>query len=82
MTAEALATLLRDCVADGAQVRTSELDRRALGHDASHFLLTPAAIVAPRDAEEVARLLRATAAAGIGLTFRSGGTSLSGQAGT
>ena len=63
-------------------MRTSELDRRALGHDASHFLLTPAAIVAPRDAEEVARLLRATAAAGIGLTFRSGGTSLSGQAGT
>ncbi len=82
MTPEALATMLRGCVADGGQVRTSELDRRALGHDASHFLLTPAAIVAPRDAEEVARLLRATAAAGIGLTFRSGGTSLSGQAGT
>jgi D-lactate dehydrogenase len=82
MTPEALATMLRGCVADGAQVRTSELDRRALGHDASHFLLTPAAIVAPRDAEEVARLLRATTAAGIGLTFRSGGTSLSGQAGT
>ena len=82
LTPETLATLLRGCVADGSQVRMAELDRRALAHDASHFLLTPAAIVAPRDADEVARLLRATTAAGIGLTFRSGGTSLSGQAGT
>ena len=58
LTPEALATLLRGCVADGAQVRTSELDRRALAHDASHFLLTPQAVVAPRDAAEVGRLLR------------------------
>ena len=79
---ESLAALLAGCVADPAQVRMTELDRRALSHDASHFLLLPSAIVAPRDADEVARLLRATAGAGIGLTFRSGGTSLSGQAGT
>ncbi|MFT4110298.1 FAD-binding and (Fe-S)-binding domain-containing protein [Propionicimonas sp.] len=79
---DALAGLLAGCVADASQIRTAELDRRALAHDASHFLLLPSAIVAPRDAEEVARLLRATAAAGIPLTFRSGGTSLSGQAGT
>ena len=79
---ESLAALLAGCVADPAQVRMPELDRRALSHDASHFLLLPSAIVAPRDADEVARLLRATAGAGIGLTFRSGGTSLSGQAGT
>ncbi len=82
LTQTELTTLLAGCVGDPAQVRTAEIDRRALAHDASHFLLTPAAIVAPRDADEVARLLRATAAAGIGLTFRSGGTSLSGQAGT
>jgi D-lactate dehydrogenase len=81
-TGQALADLLAGCVAAPSQVRTGELDRRALAHDASHFLLLPSAIVAPRDADEVARLLRATAAAGIGLTFRSGGTSLSGQAGT
>ena len=74
-----LAALLRGCVAEPDQLRLGELDRRALAHDASHFLLLPAAVVAPRDAEEVGRLLRATAAAGIGLTFRSGGTSLSGQ---
>ena len=82
LTERELSTLLAGCVADPAQIRTRELDRRALAHDASHFLLLPAAVVAPRDADEVARLLRATAAAGIGLTFRSGGTSLSGQAGT
>ena len=77
-----LAGLLANCVADASQIRTSELDRRAMAHDASHFLLLPSAVVAPRDADEVARLLRATAAAGVPLTFRSGGTSLSGQAGT
>ena len=82
LTLERLSALLAGCVADPAQIRTSELDRRALSHDASHFLLLPSAIVAPRNADEVARLLRATTAAGIGLTFRSGGTSLSGQAGT
>jgi len=36
--------------------------------------------VAPRDAGQVSALLRATAAQGVPLTFRSGGTSLSGQA--
>jgi D-lactate dehydrogenase len=78
----ALQSMLLGCVREPDQVRISELDRRALSHDASHFLLVPQAIVAPRDADEVAKLLRATASAGIDLTFRSGGTSLSGQAGT
>ena len=77
-----VASLLADCVADPGQVRTAELDRRALAHDASHFLLLPTAVVAPRNSDEVARLLRATSAAGVNLTFRSGGTSLSGQAST
>ena len=74
--------LLESCGFEASQIRTSELHRRALAHDASHFILVPSAIVAPRTAEEVARLLRATSAAGVPLTFRSGGTSLSGQAGT
>ena len=77
-----LRALLERCVADPARVRTDDLSRHALAHDASHVLLLPTAVVAPRDADEVGRLLRATASAGIPLTFRSGGTSLSGQAGT
>ena len=64
------------------QVLTSPIDIRARSHDASHFLLCPRAVVVPRDAADVARLLRACAEVGAGVTFRSGGTSLSGQAGT
>jgi hypothetical protein len=55
-------------------------DRLGFAHDASHYLLVPQAVVTPRDAAQVAALLRVSAARGMPLTFRSGGTSLSGQA--
>jgi D-lactate dehydrogenase len=58
------------------EVRTRAIDRYGMAHDASHYLLIPEAVVAPADADQVAALLRAGGA----LTFRSGGTSLSGQA--
>lgn len=74
--------LLASCGFDPSQIRSSELHRRALAHDASHLILVPSAVVAPKTADQVARLLRATAEAGVPLTFRSGGTSLSGQAAT
>ena len=64
------------------QVLTTPIDCRARAHDASHFLLYPRAVAVPHTADEVARLLRGCAEAGLGVTFRSGGTSLSGQAGT
>ena len=64
------------------QVSHRAIDRLAMAHDASHYLLTPRAVVTPTSAEQVARLLRAAAVNGVPLTFRSGGTSLSGQAGT
>jgi D-lactate dehydrogenase len=66
-------------VADPAQVRTRALDLHAGAHDASHFLLIPQAVVFAGNADEVGALLRASAAQGVPLTFRSGGTSLSGQ---
>ncbi|RYV52771.1 FAD-binding and (Fe-S)-binding domain-containing protein [Pengzhenrongella frigida] len=75
-----LSTALRTAVADPTQVRTRALDLHAGAHDASHFLLIPQAVVVAADADEVGRLLRASAAQGVPLTFRSGGTSLSGQA--
>ena len=71
---------LRSAVGDPDQVRDRELDRYALAHDASHFLLLPAAVATPRDAGEVAGLLQSSARHGVPLTLRSGGTSLSGQA--
>ncbi|MHA6794329.1 FAD-binding and (Fe-S)-binding domain-containing protein [Pseudonocardia bannensis] len=68
------------CAGDAARVRTRLIDRVALAHDASHYLLTPSAVVTARDAGHVGELMRACAARGTPLTFRSGGTSLSGQA--
>ena len=50
---ESLTTLLAGCVGEPTQIRMAEIDRRAMAHDASHFLLLPSAIVAPRDADEV-----------------------------
>ena len=43
-------------------------------------MLTPQAVVVPRDAAEVGRLFARRRRTGVPLTFRSGGTSLSGQA--
>ncbi|TFD55106.1 FAD-binding oxidoreductase [Cryobacterium frigoriphilum] len=76
----ALLDSLRTAVADPTRVKTRAIDRHANAHDASHFLLIPQAVVVAQDAGEVGRLLRASAAQGVALTFRSGGTSLSGQA--
>ena len=67
---------------DQRQVFTAPIVVRTKAHDASHFLLYPQAVVVPRNADDVAHLLAGCAAAGLGVTFRSGGTSLSGQAGT
>ncbi|MBD8061943.1 FAD-binding and (Fe-S)-binding domain-containing protein [Oceanitalea stevensii] len=61
---------------------TRETDRARLAHDASHYLLRPRAVVTATSVEQVAAVM---AAAGrspvpVPLTFRAGGTSLSGQA--
>ncbi len=73
---DVLAALER-AVPGGVLARAS--DRLRMAHDASHYLLTPQAVVVPRDADQVGALLRAGAALGVPLTFRAGGTSLSGQ---
>ena len=61
---------------------TRETDRARLAHDASHYLLRPSAVVTATSVEQIAAVM---AAAGrspvpVPLTFRAGGTSLSGQA--
>jgi D-lactate dehydrogenase len=68
---------LEEAVPGGVRSRAS--DRLAMAHDASHYLLTPQAVVTPTGAGQVAALLRVSARHGVPLTFRSGGTSLSGQ---
>ncbi|MCL8026864.1 FAD-binding and (Fe-S)-binding domain-containing protein [Nocardioides bruguierae] len=58
------------------------LDRVTAAADASHYLLQPQALVTTSAEADVVRLLAACTAERLPLTFRSGGTSLSGQAGT
>ncbi len=79
-TAPALLAALAS--ASPAGVRARAIDRLAYAHDASHIILTPQAVVVARDAAEVGALFRVAAEHRVPLTFRSGGTSLSGQAGT
>ena len=55
-------------------------DRYKLAHDASHYLLVPSGVATPRGVDEVAALLRSAGELGQPVTFRAGGTSLSGQA--
>ena len=56
--------------------------RHALAHDASHYLLLPEAVTAPDSEAQVIALLRRATAERQPVTFRSAGTSLSGQAQT
>ena len=77
MTTKALLTALESAVPDG--ISNEFFDRRAMASDASHYLLTPSVIVRPTSANQVGDLFRISHEHGIGLTFRSGGTSLSGQ---
>ncbi|MGH3703153.1 MAG: FAD-binding and (Fe-S)-binding domain-containing protein [Agromyces sp.] len=65
---------------DAVSVRAS--DRLATAHDASHYLLTPMAVVRPKDVDGVATVLAVSASHRTAISFRSGGTSLSGQAST
>lgn len=69
-----------DQVSDAGRVSTRAIDRVAYASDASHFHFTPNAVITAADAAEVAAILRAASANRSGVTFRSGGTSLSGQA--
>ncbi len=79
MSTPSFLTELRAWAGEPDQVREDALTRHAHAHDASHFLLLPSAVVAPRSGAEVGRLLELSRRHGVPLTFRSGGTSLSGQ---
>lgn len=50
-----------------------------MANDASHYLLIPKSVATPKSLEEISALLRKHFESGKPLTFRSGGTSLSGQ---
>lgn len=79
-SADHLGELLRQAVTNPDDVSTDALDRIALAVDASHYLMTPQAVVRARSAHDVSAAIAAARSAGVPLTLRSGGTSLSGQA--
>lgn len=70
----------RDRSAPGYELRTDLLSRVAHAHDASHYLLRPEVVVRAHDRVGVGAALREARRRGLPVTFRSGGTSLSGQA--
>jgi D-lactate dehydrogenase len=63
----------------GDRLRTSLVDRLARSSDASLYRLVPQAVLRPRGVDEVRKVLGFAAESGRHLTFRGGGTSLSGQ---
>ncbi len=69
-------------LAGSVAVSRRAIDRYAYAHDASHYQFVPDAVATPTNAAQVAALFRAAKANSRTLTFRAGGTSLSGQAGT
>ncbi len=82
LSERALGAALGAALPGAGSVSTSAFDRVIAAVDASHYLLTPRAVVTPKDADDVAALFAYATASGEPLTFRSGGTSLSGQAST
>ena len=75
-------TLIEDLykIFDKSQVKSSELYREVYSRDASYFNIKPQVIVRPNSVEQVIKLIKHSVQSGDGITFRSGGTSLSGQA--
>jgi len=65
---------------DPAQVLTRPIDRIAFASDASLYRLVPRAVAQPATIDEVQKLFEYSRNKKIPLTFRAGGTSLSGQA--
>ncbi|MCB9319607.1 MAG: FAD-binding oxidoreductase [Lewinellaceae bacterium] len=61
------------------RVKTRLIDRYAYASDASHFYLLPEAVVQPITVDEVKSLFRISHQLKVPMTFRAGGTSLSGQ---
>ena len=72
---------LRNSLGEDA-VRDQPIDIHAAAHDASHYLLMPRAVVRAEDTQQVSDILAIANSAAQPVTFRSGGTSLCGQAST
>ena len=61
------------------RVKARMIDRFAYASDASHFYLVPKAVIQPLSIEEIQKVFEFSRRENQSLTFRAGGTSLSGQ---
>ena len=61
------------------QISDQLFDRVSIANDASHYLLTPTLVAKPKTAQQISEIFKITQKHDFGITFRSGGTSLSGQ---
>lgn len=61
-------------------VKDGGIWRGVYGRDASYYGIEPECVVRPRSAEEVEKIIKYASESGKHITFRSGGTSLCGQA--
>ena len=82
LTPKPLATQLHAALPRAGAVTTRVFDRVVSAVDASHYLLTPDAVLVPNSIAEIADILSFATRTSRPVTFRSGGTSLSGQAST
>lgn len=78
MNDAAITTLLQRCGTEW--ISTRWIDRLVMSRDASLYRLVPQAVARPRSIDDVLMLLRTCRELGLHLTFRTAGTSLSGQA--
>ena len=60
-------------------ISTRDIDRYRTSSDASHFALIPSAVASAHSANQIAELFKYASSNKTSVTFRSGGTSLSGQ---
>src|SRR5205823_4143346 len=67
-------------LAAGCEVRFDNLTRQLYATDASIYQVEPAGVALPRSAQQASAVIRATADAGVSVTPRGAGTSLSGGA--
>ncbi|MGH2566498.1 MAG: FAD-binding oxidoreductase, partial [Ginsengibacter sp.] len=63
----------------GERIKTRLIDRYAYASDASHFYLLPVAVIQPVSIDEIKKIFEFSHHKKINITFRAGGTSLSGQ---
>ena len=61
-------------------ISTREIDRYRISSDASHFSFIPSGLATPTNSDQIASLFKYATQNRTHITFRSGGTSLSGQA--